>query len=476
MGNNSGKYKYLAKNVVVLTIAQFGSKILSFLLVPLYTSVLTTKEYGINDLFSTTVTLLIPFLTLNIVDSAIRFSIDKETDNKKVFSIALSYLIKGTVILAFLLILNGILNIFEVVNKYWVFFGLYFVTSAFSAVVSGFARGINHVTDVAVSGVICSLVLILSNIVLLIPFHMGLTGYFIAGCLGPSVQILYLFIRIRLWRYISIKKTDKKLKKEMVNYSKPMIANAVAWWINSASDRYIVTWICGVAVNGIYSIGYKIPTILSIFTNIFNQAWILSAVNDFDPEDKSGFFSNMYNLYNFAATVFCSLLIVFSRIIAYFLYVKEFFMAWKYVPFLLVAFVFSSLSGYIGGVFSAVKDSKIFSRSTVIGATINIVLNFSLIYLIGPVGAAIATLVSYFVIWLVRIINSRKYIKIQFHIIRDFIGYGLLLVQASLLFLIQKEIPTLYIAECVIFVIIISLFRKELIHGYNVLKEKLKNN
>lgn len=40
------KYKYLFKNVGLLTISNFGSKILSFLLVPLYTSLLTTGEYG----------------------------------------------------------------------------------------------------------------------------------------------------------------------------------------------------------------------------------------------------------------------------------------------------------------------------------------------------------------------------------------------------------------------------------------------
>ncbi len=61
------QYKYLAKNIGILAISQFGVKLLSFFLVPLYTSILTTEEYGIYDLFSTTILLLIPFVTLNML-------------------------------------------------------------------------------------------------------------------------------------------------------------------------------------------------------------------------------------------------------------------------------------------------------------------------------------------------------------------------------------------------------------------------
>ena len=74
-------YKYLFKNIGLLTISQFGTKLLSFLLVPLYTNILNTTEYGTYDLFNTTVNLLIPIVTLNIADSILVFTLDK-TKNK----------------------------------------------------------------------------------------------------------------------------------------------------------------------------------------------------------------------------------------------------------------------------------------------------------------------------------------------------------------------------------------------------------
>ena len=82
---------YLMKNTGILTISNFSSKILVFLLVPLYTSVLTTEEYGTYDLIISTVTLVYPVITLNIADAVMRFSMDRNYDKKKVASIGFRY-------------------------------------------------------------------------------------------------------------------------------------------------------------------------------------------------------------------------------------------------------------------------------------------------------------------------------------------------------------------------------------------------
>lgn len=73
------KYIYLIKNMGLLTISSFGSKLLSFFLVPLYTSILTTKDYGIYDVFNTTIMLLIPILTSGMLEAVLRFPL---TDKK----------------------------------------------------------------------------------------------------------------------------------------------------------------------------------------------------------------------------------------------------------------------------------------------------------------------------------------------------------------------------------------------------------
>ena len=134
------KLKYLFKNIGFLAVSQFGIKLLNFFLVPLYTSVLTTEEYGTYDLFHTTVALLIPFLTLNIRESTLRYSLGKEHDKKQVFSISLCYCIKSTIYAAVLLVGNRIFHLSSIIDDYKWLILLMFVSQVLNGVVMNFVR------------------------------------------------------------------------------------------------------------------------------------------------------------------------------------------------------------------------------------------------------------------------------------------------------------------------------------------------
>lgn len=449
-------YRYLFKNIGLLSLSQFGTKILAFLLVPLYTSVLTTKDYGIYDLCNTTISLLIPILTFNIADATLRYAIDQNSDKESVWRVSWHYYCISLLFMALFTGVNGFWGIFPEMKEYSLLMFLLYATTCLNGIISNFCRGIDKIKDIAISGVISSAVIILMNIIFLLITKWGIIGYFLAYILGALSQVAYLSIAVRIWRYMSIKPIDAKLSEDMTEFSKPMIANSVAWWINSVSDRYVITFFCGLAENGIYSVAGKIPSILNIFQTIFNQAWTLSAVKDFDPEDKEGFFSNTYKAYNCIMVVICSCVIAFDKILARFLYAKDFYIAWRYVPWLTMAILFGSLSGYIGGFFTAVKDSKQFSRSSLIGAITNIVLNLAFTPFLGAMGAAVATVISYAEVWIVRYINSRHYVRFDINIKRDIISYLILLIQSlALLFLDVKW-------QISITVIIVILYKKDI--------------
>lgn len=463
------KLKYLFKNIGFLAVSQFGIKLLNFFLVPLYTSVLTTEEYGTYDLFHTTVALLIPFLTLNIRESTLRYSLGKEHDKKQVFSISLCYCIKSTIYAAVLLVGNRIFHLSSIIDDYKWLILLMFVSQVLNGVVMNFVRGLDRLKDIAISSVICSLTIIILNILTLLPLQMGLTGYFIANIFGPLIQSVYLFILCRGWQYTDFLHINRKLKKEMCSYCTPMIANSTAWWINGVSDRYIILWLCGAAANGVYSVANKIPSILDVFQSIFSQAWTLSAVKEFDPEDKNGFFSKMYSMYNMCMTVMCSSLIVVSRALSRVLYAKDFFAAWRYVPFLMIAVLFGALAGFAGAIFAAAKDSRMYAYSTMAGAVVNIILNILLVKPLGPMGAAIATAVCYAVIYWVRINNALKHIKLQLFLKRDITAYLVLYAQSAVFLVFQAESVMLYAIQVGLLLLICCSFHNE----FKVLTEKM---
>lgn len=466
------KYKYLLKNIGLLTISNFGSKILSFLLVPLYTSILTTSEYGTFDLYVVTVTLLLPILSIGIVNGVMRYALEKETNNKSVFSIGLIGVSRASLIFAIIVGANYFFNIIPTFNEFPVYFVLYFVSEAFYDLLSTFARGVDRVNDYAIAGIINSVIMLSTNVLFLVVFKMGLGGYFLANCLARIVPTIYLALRVKAYKYISLGKRDKALLKDMNSYSSPLVVNTISWWVNNVSDRYIITWLCGTSANGIYSVAYKIPSIINVFQTIISQAWLLSAVKEYDDEDKS-FYAETYKIYNVGLILICSVLIVFNQLIAKILFAKDFYEAWKYAPFLMISVVFGALTGHIGAVFTASKESKVIAKTTTYGAVINLALNIVLVKYTGAIGAAIATMVSYFIVWVMRYIYVKRTIEFKINLFKDLTAYALILAQAVVMLLVHAII-TKYLIIIALLLVVILIYMNDIKKFAAMLLTKLK--
>ena len=167
----------------------------------------------------------------------------------------------------------------------------------------------------------------------------------------------------------------------------------------------------------------------------------------------------------------CSIIIVATRCIASLLYANEFYAAWYYVPFLTFAVVFGAMSGYIGGIFSTVKDTKALSLTTVIGAVINIILNLILVWSWGAIGAAVATLFSYYIVWQLRIIMLRRHLKLNIDLKKDYLAYCALLIQSLMIMFIEQS-SVLYIVLIIITILLIIIYRKECSKVVFILRSK----
>lgn len=468
------KYKYLIKNLGILTIAGFGTKLLNFFIVPLYTSVLSTTEYGTYDLLNTTISLLIPILTLNISEAIIRFCLDKNSDKTSIISIAFRYYFYGFILLVSFILLNYHFHWVRILATYPFVFVLLYTANSFVGIVIAYARGIDLISEVAISGVLNTIVTVGLNLLLLLVFKWGLFGYFWSVILGSFVQAIYLVIKTRLFSFIKLNVANRDLEKTMLNYCTPLITNSIAWWINSASDRYVITLFCGTNSNGIYSVAYKIPSLLTMLNTLFNQAWILSAVNEFDEKDESGFFSNVYNSLNALMTIVCSFLILLNKGLAYILFQNDFFEAWKYAPFLLISVVFGTTSGYMGGIFCTTKKTNTTATTVAIGAVLNIILNIVLVKTMGALGAAVATMLSYFIVWFIRLIAVKKMICLHIKLPRDLICYLLLLLQSVLYFVVLNNtlLYALQITLCIsIIVMLKSVWFRFLVRMKNITRK-----
>lgn len=413
---------------------------------------LSTEEYGNLDIVSTTAQLIIPILTLNIQDAVLRFVLDKEYDAKKVINVALNVFGVGSVIMLGAVLLVDTLRLFPLDSKYvWYLFALYLTSSLYN-ILSMLLRATDKIKLLVTCGLLNAFITCGLNILFLLVLKLGVIGYMYASVAGACVSIVLMSIFGGIFQTLGQKGTFSIFRR-MVLYSLPLVANSLAWWVNNASDRYILTFFCGAAINGIYAVAYKIPTILSTVQGIFYNSWSISAITEFDKEDKDGFLGNIYTVYSCISFIGCSAIMLFNIYIAKILYSNDFYQAWQSVPFLLLGTVFNGLALFEGCLFTAVKKTKAVSYTTFAGATINTIMNFVFIPFIGVVGAAVATCLGYFATWIVRTFQMRNFVSIKVKWDYQTICMTLLLLQSIVATVYDKFYYQVFFFAAITFVL-----------------------
>lgn len=467
-----GKNKYLLKNIGIMTLSKFSSKILVFLLVPLYTSILSTEEYGTYDLIISTVQLLYPILCLNIADATLRYVMDKNYDKKGVFNVSLWCVSAASIVFSILVLIIGWSSIFQGLNGLWGLIICYFALSSFGELLAQYAKGQEKVFDLGVAGILSTAITIIANILFLVVFKWRMKGFLFATVLALFSTNLYYVIRLKIWKEIKYQKVDKVLLKSMLTYCLPLLFSVVAWWVNSGSDKYVVTFFCGVAANGVLSVAYKIPSVLNTLQGIFIQAWQISAIKEYGENDTAVFYGQTFVTVNLLMCVACSWLIILTKPLAQLLYAKDFYVAWQYVPFLLIASVLNCASGLLGPILSAQKNSKAMMWSAIIGAGANIILNITLVYIIGIQGATIATVICSYIIYAVRKIAVGKDITIE-HYETILLTWFLLSIQATVEIYVGKWWIEIFIM--IVLLIINAPTLKKLIASMRGIVESVKS-
>ena len=463
---------YLFKNTGIFFISSFATKILSFLFIPLYTSVLSTADYGTADLISTTTTLLVYIFTLNIGDSVLRFAIEDRKNAYTYFSFGIRTILFGTIVCAICITLFSCFSFFVLESYFYRFLFVYFILSSIHNLVSSYARGIDKVKQVGIAGVVSSVIAISCNIVLLVVARIGLVGYLLSHVLSTISAVIYLWVslKISINKLIFGDKCEAVIKKRMVAYSVPLIFNGVAWWLNSAFDRYSITYLMGVDQNGLYSVASKIPLIIATINSIFGQAWSLSAIKDVDENDDDGFFSRTYNMYNFVLVCIGAFLIAINIPLAKLLFAKDFFYAWQYSSILIMSAIFNALSSFLGGAFTKVMRTDIYAKTTVFGTVINIGLNIVLIKLIGMIGAAIATTTCFISMWGIRYYVAKRIVKMDVAFFRHFISYILIVIQICL----EHCFHRFTFIQVGLFAVILLIYKKEMLFVLSILMKGIK--
>ncbi len=464
---SDSRSKYLFNNTVIFALGNFGTKLISFFLVPIYTYTLSVADYGTADLVTTISFVLAPMLTLNLSDAVMRFPLDKKGNDNQILTVGIAALVFAYVVG---LLMIPMAQLSPDVSDFAVLMYLYCITSASSSMLQAFLRGLEKLREFAFSNILCTAFTAGFNILFLVVFKWGVSGYLLAYVMAFIVTSVYsalvsgLFGRLRCLRF------DRTLFLEMFKYAIVLMPSTFMWWIINSSSRVMVTAMLGAAANGILAVAYKIPSIISVVANTFTQAWSYSAIREDDSKDRDQFTSNVFSKLVLSAGLLTLFLMMIIRPLTMLYVSPDYASAWQYSSWLLLGNYLFTVGNFLGAPYTVHKDSLGYLISTAVGALLNIALMFLLIPIMGLYGSVVAAFLGYLAVVIFRYFHTKKYVEIAVEW-RQFLP--MLLSMAAILILQSLFVRFLTAGTLLFGVFILYSYRTLFVQAINALKVKL---
>lgn len=410
MSSNNKKNKALLTGTITYAIGSFGTKFLSFLIVPLYTYFILPADLGDYDLLVTTVSLMSPLLTMKISDAAYRWII-KEKENEVPYISATYKLLLRNCLLCVLLLIG--INLFIPVWHCYYFIAI-LVGDRILECLQKLLRGVKNQKLFAASGLFHTAVLVGLNFYKVCILKQGVIALLQSNAISLYATIVLILLLEKRLRKVDFKPNYKSQQKEMLHYSIPLVPSALSWWIMGASDRYVVRLFINSAANGIYSVAHKFPSILQVIFQMFNSAWTDMALAELGKGEQSEEYTKkvFQQLYKLSfGMVF--VLIPLTKLVMNVILSDSYKVASIYIGFLYLGTVFQGFSSFSSIGYLQGKKTGGAAKTSVYGAVVNLGIDLICIKFIGLFAAALSTFVGFLVMWATRMKDIRDVYPIR---------------------------------------------------------------
>lgn len=420
----------LAKNTLLLSVGTFLPKLAAFITLPILTGYLTKEEYGTYDLFTVLVTLYLPAVTLQIQTAAFRFLVDERENLEEsksiisnIYSFILPVSVAGLIILWFFIPGGTLVRLFICI---------YFASDLLVNTTRQIARGLNRNIDYSISAVIGSAGNMIFAVIFVWWLKKGLIGAILALSISAAISFAALAFRLKIGRYISIQAISRQKLKKLLSYSWPMVPNNMSMWVMRLSDRLVITAVMGAAYEAVYAVANKIPSLLNVAQSAFTLAWQENASIASKDEDAASYYSTLFRtMFNLMAG-FLGLLICCTPILFRLFIRGDYSDAYYQMPILFLATFFYAMATFLGGIYIAYMKTKNVGITTTVAAVCNLVVDLALIRSIGLYAASGSTLISYFLLYIYRMFDVRKIVRIEYNY-RNIIIVTLILIVECIL-------------------------------------------
>lgn len=406
----------LLKNTGILMIAKISTQVISFLLLPLYTALLTTEDYGRVDIYTSLAMIVIPFLTLQVEMALFRFFITNKDQASQKEIVSTSYAIIAGMTATISIIYLIVSDVLKLPHR-WLLFG-YYISQALAAVLLQTCRAKGDNIGYGMASFVSSAMAVVLNVLFVAGLGWHVEGILMASILAQLVSCIYMLRRTRIYSYLSFEIVSLGRCRQLLNYSIPLVFNQIASWGINYSNRLIIVVNWGEGINGIFSVASKFSNIVGTFFNVYNVAWTENVVRSMEDEDGTAYISRIFeftfSIYLILITGIINLLpLVFNVMVN-----KAFNDAYMHVPILLVGMLFSGMAATLGSIYIAYSKTREVSITTMLAGMCNIVVHLLLLKKYGLYAASISTLLSFVALFIYRYISIRKFFLLNFKLRR----------------------------------------------------------
>lgn len=403
------RYKELFRDTAIFAIGSIGTKLILFLMVPLYTNYMSSAEYGTADLIFTIAQLMTSFLSIVIFDAVIRFGISSREKRENVLFVGFVVLFFSAISGA---IITPVIGLYKTITEWKWYLYIYVLASILYSIEFNYLKVLGRNRQYAALNIFQTGLMACLNVYFLVIKSLGVRGYLLAYIISTLVVDFIAFVKEKLWQDLLRAKFDGVLFRNMVLYSAPLILNNVSWWVIHSSDKIMVEIMVSTAALGVYTAAAKIPALINVVVSVFQQAWGISAIKEIESENENAYYSDVLKYLFLFTSGICIFFVSIIKIFMHYYIGSAFSDAWHYVPLLLVSAVFSAVASYYGSMYGALKKSINNMLTTLLAAAINIAINWLLIPTTGIWGAVIGTVVAYIVVAFARMADVNRYLEI----------------------------------------------------------------
>jgi O-antigen/teichoic acid export membrane protein len=395
--------------------------VVSFFMLPIYTRYLTPSDYGILSLVGAFQSMLVIVSSLQISAGLARFYFDYDEEGLKTyFSTVFSSIIVTALLFLLAIHFSGDRLTGFIFPKANIPYKPYFLLALITMFLSNVSGCCNLLLQVSEKGFIILRIAILSilagigfGLYFVVIKEMGAFGSLLGNACSGFVNVCLLLYAVRA--YFALSFSYSMLKKTLV-YSLPIIPHAIGGYVFMYSDRIILEKFVSLGAIGLYNIADRISMILKLVVNSFNTANSPNFMR-LSKQDKSKakeVYKVIITKWAVVISVIFLALAFFSEELVQIMTPKRYHPAYKFIPILLGAYLFRGLYCFAANSIFFEKKTKVIPIITLTAGLINIGLNIIFIPLIGTIGAAWATLVSFIVTFLLALRLSNKYYALEY--------------------------------------------------------------